>query len=176
MNVLQTKKHITRLYRDVYKTVKNEFLKVLNPMCEEIYLEALEVGFDGSLLDLDVGFIEEFFSAYNPVTKYVFKNEIDRKKSRLFEAVIATKETVTAYKTAENLLNRQIKQYAIDLEDAVQIAVYKAIGVKKVMWVSENDAKTCGVCQELDGEIFDLNDAPEKQHYNCRCILVPVKG
>ena len=145
-------------------------------MAEAIYLEALEVGFDGEIEELDESFIEEFFEEYNPVTKYVFKNEIERKKSRLFESVIATKDVMQSYKTAENLLNRQVKQYAIDLEDKVAMKVFKALGVENVMWVSENDAKTCGVCQELDGEIYDLNEAPDKQHYNCRCILVPVKG
>ena len=177
MNVLQTKKHITKLYKTAYKTIKKEFTKALYPISEEIYLEALEVGFDGEIGDLDEAFIEEFFEEYNPVTKYVFKNEINRKNSRLFESVVAsTKERHQSYKTAENLLTRQVKQYAVELEDAVAKKVYKDLGVEKVMWVAENDYKTCGVCSELDGEIFPLNEAPPKQHYNCRCVLIPYKG
>ena len=176
MNVLQTKKHITKLYKTVHQTIKKEFTKALNPISEEIYTEALEVGFDGEISDLDEGFIEEFFEQYNPVTKYVFNNEIDRKKSRLFESVVAsTNEIHQSYKTAENLITRQVKQYAVELEDSVAKSVFKDLGVKKVMWVAEDDYKTCGVCNALDGEIFDLKDAPPKQHYNCRCVLIPVK-
>ena len=177
MSVLGIKKHVTKLYNTVYKTIEKEFAKALIPISEEIYAEALEVGFDGEIEDLDESFIEEFFEEYNPVTKYVFKNEIGRKKSRLFESLVAsTSEKALSYKTAENLLTRQIKQYAVELEDAVQKKVYKDLGVEKVKWVSENDYKTCGVCSELDGEIFPLFDAPPKQHYNCRCVLFPVKG
>ena len=177
MSVLGVKKHVNKLYNTAYKTIKNEFLKALIPISEEIYAEALEVGFDGEIEDLDEGFIEDFFEEYNPVTKYVFSNEIDRKKSRLFESIVASNKALhQSYKTAENLLNRQVKQYAIELEDKVAKKVYKDLKVEKVMWVAENDYKTCGVCSELDGEIFTLNDAPPKQHYNCRCVIIPVKG
>ena len=177
MSVLGIKKHVNKLYNDVYKIIKKEFTKALIPISEEIYAEALEVGFDGDIRDLDEAFIEEFFEEYNPVTKYVFSNEIGRKKSRLFESVVAsTSEKALSYKTAENLLKRQVKQYAVELEDAVAKAVYKDLGVEKVMWVAEHDYKTCDVCSELDGEIFPLFDAPPKQHYNCRCVLFPVKG
>ncbi len=176
MNVIQTKKHINKLYKSVYQIIKKEFVKVLNPISEVIYTEALEVGFDGDIRELDEGFIEEFFEEYNPVTKYVFNNEINRKNSRLFESIVAsTQERYQSYKTAENLINKQVKQYAIDLEDKVAMAVYKDVGVEKVMWFAEDDYKTCSVCNALDGEIFGLLDAPPKQHYNCRCVLIPVK-
>ena len=176
MNIAQTKKHIDKLYKSVFKAVKNEFLAILNPLYQEIYDEAIALGFDGDLRDLDEAWIEEFFDEYNPVTKYVFSNEVDRKKSRLFESLVAsTKERHQSYKTAENLIIRQIKQYAVELEDAVAKTVYKDVGVEKVEWVAEHDHKTCGVCSELDGEVFNLKDAPDKQHPNCRCYLIPVK-
>ena len=91
MNVIQTKKHINKLYKSVYKIIKKEFVKALNPISEVIYTEALEVGFDGDIRELDEGFIEEFFEEYNPVTKYVFNNEINRKNSRLFESLVAAR-------------------------------------------------------------------------------------
>jgi SPP1 gp7 family putative phage head morphogenesis protein len=176
MNVTGVKSHVQKLYKNVYKIILDEFTAVLNPLYEEIYDEALALGFDGDIEDLDEAWIEEFFDEYNPVTKYVFSNELGRKESRLFEALVASSaETIGSYKTAENLLARQVKQYAIELEDAVTKAVYKAVGVKKVMWNAEIDHKTCSVCNELDGEIFSLKNAPPKQHYHCRCWFTPVK-
>lgn len=180
LNIVSIKKHIHKLYKDVYKTIKNEFTAILNPLYQEIYDEAVALGFDGDLRDLDEAWIEEFFDEYNPVTKYVFSNELDRKESRLFESLVATMDSTEAnkmqsYKTAENLLIRQVKQYAVDLEDSIAKVVYEDTGVKKVMWVAEKDYKTCSVCSELDGEIFDLDKAPDKQHINCRCYLIPVK-
>jgi SPP1 gp7 family putative phage head morphogenesis protein len=153
-----------------------EFLKVANEIYQTIYDEAVAMGFDGDIRNLDEAWIEEFFDRYNPVTKYVFSNEIDRKESRLFEALVSNElERLKSYAYAERLITSQIEQYAIDLEDSIAKVVYEDTGVEKVMWVAEHDHKTCGLCQELDGEIFDLEDAPPKQHINCRCYLVPVK-
>ena len=176
MNIPNTKKHVRQLYKKVYRIIKNEFVNILNPLYQEIYDEAVALGFDGDVRDLDEAWIEEFFEEYNPVTKYVFNNEIERKESRLFEALISSKrELHQSYKTAENLLIRQVKQYGIDLEDTIAMVVYKNAGVKEVMWVTEQDHKTCGECKELDGEIFKLDEAPPKLHPNCRCYYVPVK-
>ncbi len=176
MNIVGVRKHINKLYKDVYKSIKNEFLDILNPLYEEIYDEALALGFDGDLRELDEAWIEEFFDEYNPTTKYVFKNEIDRKKSYLFESVVAdVSSRHQSYAKAEKYLVKQVKQGGIDIEDAVAMQVYRDLGVTKVQWVAEDDYKTCADCRELDGEIFDLDGAPSKMHYNCRCVLIPIK-
>ena len=176
MNVLDTKKHVNKLYKNITKIIKKELLAVVDYISKEIYEEALSLGFDGDVRDLDEAWIEEFFEEYNPVTKYVFNNEIERKESRLFEALVSNKrELHQSYKTAENLLLRQVKQYGIDLEDAITLVVYKDVGVEKVMWVTESDHKTCGECRELDGEVFKLGEVPPKLHPNCRCYYVPTK-
>ena len=176
MNIPNTKKHVHKLYKDVTKIIKDELSAMVDTVTQEVYDEAVALGFDGDVEDLDEAWIEEFFEEYNPVTKYVFNNEIERKESRLFEALVASKREIhQSYKTAENLLARQVKQYGIDLEDAVAKTVYKAVGVKEVKWVSENDHKTCGECMALDGETFKLDEAPPKLHPNCRCYYVPVQ-
>ena len=177
MNIIQTKKHVHKLYKTIFKTVKQEFLKIINEIYQTIYDEAIDMGFDGDIRNLDEAWIEEFFDGYNPVTKYVFSNEIDRKESRLFEALVSNElERLKSYAYAERLIVSQIEQYAIDLEDSIAKVVYEDTGVKKVMWVAEKDDITCGVCGELDGQIFALGDAPPKQHHNCRCVLRPVKS
>ena len=176
MNIVSVKRHINKLYTTVYKTVKQEFLGVAKEIEQEIYDEVIALGFDGDLRDIDEAWIEEFFNAYNPVTKYVFSNEIDRKKSRLFESLVASRLTKEqSYKTAENLLVRQIKQYAIDLEDAIAMVVYEDTGVKGLQWVAEDDYRTCDDCKELDGNVYELHEAPDKQHHNCRCYLIPIE-
>ena len=176
MNVPATRKHVAKLYGKVFRIIQNEFLSILNPLYQEIYEEALALGFDGDMRELDEGWIEDFFEEFNPVTKYVFKNEMGRKESRLFESLVASsKERIQSYKTAENLLKKQVEQYAIELEDSVTKTAFRDAGVGKVQWVTEHDHKTCGVCSELDGEVFDLADAPPKQHYRCRCYLIPTK-
>lgn len=175
MNIVQTRKHVHKLYKSIYKTIKQEFLKIINEIYQVIYDEAVEMGFDGDIRNLDEAWIEEFFDRYNPVTKYVFSNEIDRKESRLFEALVSNElERLKSYVYAERLITTQIEQYAIELEDSIERVVYEDTGVKKVMWVAEQDHKTCGVCAEMDGLVFNLGEAPPKQHYQCRCWLTPV--
>ena len=176
MNIVQTKNHVHKLYKLIFKIVKQEFLKIINEIYLTIYDEAIDLGFDGDIRNLDDAWVDEFFDSYNPVTKYVFSNEIDRKESRLFEALVSNElERLKSYAYAEKLIIDQIEQYAIDLEDSIARVVYEDTNVKKVMWVAEDDDRTCGVCNELDGQVFELQDAPPKQHYQCRCYLIPVK-
>lgn len=175
MNVLQVRKHVNKLYKSVLNSIIAEFVSVANSIYQDIYDECLALGFDGAPTDIDEAWIEEFFDEYNPVTKYVFSNEIDRKKSRLFEALVANElDRFRSYKDAERLITQQIRQYGIDIEDAIAMKVYEDTGVKKVQWVAEDDHKTCGVCNELDGRIFKLKDAPPKQHYGCRCYYIAI--
>lgn len=177
LNVPQTRKHIKKLYRDVYKHIKQEFFAVVEPITREIYEEALALGFDGDIRDLDMAWVEEFFDEFNPVTKYVFSNELERKESRLFESLVASaSEKTQSYATAERLIVGQIKQYAVELEDKIAKVVYEDTGVEKVIWVSEHDHRRCDVCEELDGEVYDLDKAPPKQHWQCRCYLMPYTG
>ena len=176
MSVLQIKKHVHKLYEKIYKIIKQEFLKIINEIYQVIYDEAVDMGFDGDIRNLDEAWIDEFFDGYNPVTKYVFSNEMDRKESRLFEALVSNElERLKSYAYAERLITTQIEQYAIDLEDTIAKVVYEDTNVKKVMWNAEDDHKTCGVCSELDGQIFELQNVPPKQHYHCRCWVTPVK-
>ena len=176
MNVVQTKKHIDKLHKKIFKIIKSEFLVVANDIYAEVSDEAIALGFNGDLGDIDETWIEEFFEKYSPVTKYVFTNELERKLSRLFEALIADlEERLESYSTTEKLLVRQVKQSGIEFEDSITEEVYRDLGIEKVQWVSEQDDKTCGICAELDGEIFDLEDVPPKQHINCRCYITAVK-
>jgi SPP1 gp7 family putative phage head morphogenesis protein len=176
LNVVKTNKHIKKLYDKVYHIVLSEFVDIANSVYGEIYNETVDQGFEGERSELDEGWVEEFLADYSPVTKFVFKNELDRKRARLSESILASKaEKNLSYKRAENLLKRQIKQSAIDLEDSIADEVYKDLGVEQVMWVAEDDNKTCGECNALDGQIFDVDEVPPKQHWHCRCYTVAVK-
>ena len=176
LNVTGVRKHIKKLYKKTRTTIQEEFVSIFQILCQEVADEARALGYDGDIQDLDEGWVEEFFEEYSPVTKYVFSNEIDRKESYLFEAVVSSPETKhQSYLKAEKYLINQIKQGGIEFYDAVAKTVYKALGVKKVRWIAEDDYKTCGVCRELDNKVFLLAEVPPKQHHNCRCYILPVR-
>lgn len=120
-------------------------------------------------------------SEYNPVTKYVYVTEAERKRARFFESLVADaeskqrREMENDYRAAENAWTRQTRQAMIDIEDRAAVTAYRDAGVRKVRWISQHDDKVCKECGRLDGMIFPIDAVPDKPHYNCRCTIEPVK-
>lgn len=59
--------------------------------------------------------------------------------------------------------------------NAAQSKIYKDSGVvNKVMWSATLEDSTCDDCGSMDGQTFDLDNAPDlPMHPNCRCCLIP---
>lgn len=115
-----------------------------------------------------------FLNDYDAVTKYVYTSEWERKRQRYAESMIAG-GTYKEQAIALHLLLRQAAQYTINVADAAQIKAYKKLGVKRVMWVTENDDKVCKTCESRNGIIYPINNIPPKPHPNCRCRFVPME-
>ena len=119
-------------------------------------------------------------SENNPVTKYVYVTEAERKRARFFESLVADaesrqrREMENDYRAAENAWIRQTRQAMIDIEDRAVLTAYRDAGVRKVRWNSQKDDKVCKECGRLDGMIFPIDAVPDKPHYNCRCTIEPV--
>lgn len=119
--------------------------------------------------------VDEQLSAYNPVTLYVFRHEVDRKQARMAEAVIAGVKAMQELLRARNLWIKQVKQYSIDIEDAAVLDAYETLGYKKVRWNAVVDGRECRTCRDRDGKVYPLAKVPAKPHYNCRCYFTPVE-
>lgn len=51
---------------------------------------------------------------------------------------------------------------------------YTQAGVEKVKFITADDDRVCADCDLMNGDIFDLNDAPMiPQHANSRSIIIP---
>lgn len=116
---------------------------------------------------------ENILEAYDPVTKYVYINEVDRKRSRLAESLIASDDKAGEIDKALKLWSAMISQYAVTAVDTATITAYKSLGVKEVVWKSINDGKQCKVCMSRDGKAYPIDEVPPKAHIGCRCYLVP---
>lgn len=48
--------------------------------------------------------------------------------------------------------------------------------VKKVIYITAEDEKTCPICAPLNGQEYSLKEAKDiiPQHANCRCSLIPI--
>lgn len=51
---------------------------------------------------------------------------------------------------------------------------YKDNGYTVVEWLAEDDDRCCDDCLDLNGKTFDINEAPNIIHPNCRCTVLPV--
>lgn len=60
------------------------------------------------------------------------------------------------------------------VSSAVKEEVYQEAKIERVQWASTLDDSVCPDCEELDGQIFDLDAVPDcPLHANCRCELIP---
>lgn len=120
--------------------------------------------------------VDEMLEEVDFVTLYRFNTEVERKKQRLTEALTVADSQNDEVDKAVRAWTLQIGQYAINVTDMARMEAFMDAGIERVKWVTEKDQRVCAACHELDGQIFSIEDAPSKQHYNCRCVLVPVFG
>lgn len=112
---------------------------------------------------------------YNPVTEFIYENEVARKRERFAESLIASANKLAMIRRAMGLWLNQTEQYLVLIEDAAVLEAYKALGVKRVRWVTQEDERTCATCGPMHDKTYDINNVPPKPHRNCRCYLVPVE-
>lgn len=109
---------------------------------------------------------------YDPITKYVFMHEVERKRARLVESMIATKNP-KEIDTALRYWSAMVTQYAIEVTDAAVKQAYIDDGVELVVWVTILDDRRCKECEKREGKVYDIKDVPSKPHIGCRCYIVP---
>lgn len=116
----------------------------------------------------------EILNAYDPVTKYVYINEVERKRARLFESLVASPNKAKEIDTALRYFSSMARQYALTVTDKAVLQAYKDNGVQKVKWVTTPDDRRCAECAKRDGKIYDIDKVPPKPHLGCRCTLVSL--
>ncbi|MBQ3265211.1 MAG: minor capsid protein [Ruminococcus sp.] len=126
---------------------------------------------NGSLTEM---WLTGFLNDYSPVTKYAFSTEIDRKRSRLYEALIATKGSRKEIDNALRYWAKMIAEYAVEITDAATLEAFNDLGITKVEWFTEEDERVCGECGKRHGRIYPIDAVPPKPHWGCRCYLRPV--
>lgn len=113
---------------------------------------------------------------YNPITKYVYMHEIERKCSRCAESILSSNNRSAEIEVALRYWSNMLSQYAIDITDKAVSQAYLDNDVEKVVWVTVKDERRCKECRERDGKIYDIAKIPPKPHLGCRCYLLPYWG
>ena len=174
LNVLQA---VTKVYDDAVRIAKLRYQQI----AYDAYIAAMvEAGVserkarkeaEEEMWDL---FVLDLLEEENETTLYSFDNEIERKKQRLVEALSVAHNKAEEIDKALRLLTLQLAQYADEAVVAATIKGYKDAGIKRVRWVTMEDNRVCAECQKRDGKIYDIDKVPDRAHWKCRCILVPV--
>ena len=173
LNFLDLKKSVEGLYNRIDKAVRREFRKV----ARQVYRDAEdEVMVPHGKFETGL-FLVALLKRFDPVTQYVYLNEWTRKRDRLVESLMASggnQQMREALQRALNLMSDQVRQEADNLTDEARHDAFVAAGIEKVRLVAEHDEKTCGTCRERDGQVYGINEVPEK-HRHCRCYVVAVR-
>jgi SPP1 gp7 family putative phage head morphogenesis protein len=122
--------------------------------------------------------VKRMLGGYNSVTEFVYAKETLRKAERTVEAMMSAgsrSQMREGIDRAQRLWVAQSKQYADIVVDEAMIASYKRDGIKRVVWITQEDERRCAHCRSLDGREFPIDDIPPKPHRNCRCYVLPVE-
>lgn len=180
LNVMGMRKASASLYSELDTICRKYFTLVAKRAYTEAKRE-LEHSSDDKETDdiIDDAWISKQLSGYNPVTKYVYEHEVERKRARFMESVLADHEAgsrravANDFTTAENLWKRQTNFNLITIEDAAVLQGYKKMGVRHAKWVTQRDERVCKECKPRDGVIYPIDGIPTK-HPGCRCYLIPI--
>ena len=154
------------VFAECEKITRQMFLVLAKYYCREF-------GGDDDLIT-DMWLYERVLNNFDPVTGYVYVNEVDRKAARSGEAIVASDDRRAAVKKALGYWARQVAQYADEVTDAAVLEAYRQRGIKNVRWLTMEDERVCAECNALDGKVFDIDNIPTKPHIGCRCYFEAV--
>ena len=110
----------------------------------------------------------------------VLTDGVLRGKSPQFMANELTKVSHYGYTASERIARTETSYY----HNKTEMEQYEELGIKKYMWVSTLDGRTCNCgrngkpsCAERDGKIYEVGGKdspmpPNDSHPNCRCCVV----
>lgn len=159
---------------------KKEYLSVGKSASKRAEAELEEEGYKPKPLPIDDVWLLAVLAKANPVTRYQYMPEADRKRLRLAEGLNTARSLLNRplyheeLRKFANLWYTQTNQYMIDTVDEATMDTYEAAGVKYAMWVTQRDGKVCTECRERDGVVYPIKNFPPKPHYNCRCQRRPM--
>ena len=157
------------IYDEVLKLVERESTRLVKSVYDS-YSENHTI----SVTDASA-FVLALMLAYNPVTKYIYKNELERKRSRFAEGVIASDTPREEVELAKRLLVALNRQFEDDVTFDTVVKALEDDGVEEVRWITEVDDRRCAECKSRHGKIYKIHNIPPKPHRFCRCYVERVR-
>ena len=169
------------LFDRLMRENKKQYLKAAKKAYADAILLAVAAGYtDPGRESINDVWLIGLLGAYNFVSGYLYESEAERKRLRLAEQMMTSREYLnrTLYndslRRAANLWWTQTAHYMLEAVDEATLDGYKDSGVEKVMWNTNIDGRECKTCRERNGKVYPIGNVPPKAHRNCRCYLTPV--
>lgn len=169
MQIRQDELNVIQVTTNLYDRMRRETIRIFLLIAKEKY-KAL-TGRDDTI---DEMWLLDFLKMSNPLTGYIFLNDVDRKRQYYTESVMSGENLDKASKKALRYWYGSAKQFADLTADAAAMQAFTDKKVRLVQWHTAEDEKVCWTCNSRDGKIYPLEKAPRKPHYNCRCYLKEV--
>lgn len=164
LNVLRGSK---ALYEDLFDLTVDCFVRIARNAYKKYNKKDVK--------KIDRDWVLDYLTEYDPITKYVFTHEVERKQGRFAESVIASSTPMKEIDTALRYWSSMVNQYSIEVTDKAALQAMIDTGIKKVIWIAQDDEKTCKKCESRNGKVYTINNVPPKEHIGCRCYLKPYK-
>ncbi len=156
---------IIGLTKELYESLAQDNQDTMLELAQMVYRQTKP---HGSQIPV-VGWLLDFFMAYNPVMKYVYQHEIDRKRQYTAEGINSAKDKPKEFQRGLMYWSRMTDQMCIEVTDAARLKAFEDAGVKWVVWHTEHDEKVCEECEPRDGKVYPIDNIPSKTHWGCRC-------
>ena len=167
LNVMQVKTETESLFTKLKRQSDKFYTGLLNHLAESM-------GFEEDKYDLD-----ELLETYSGTLLYSFATEMNRKRERLFETIVAIDdmsdpEILEQQKKNIRNWNTQVEEFGVDIERNILLSELRDSGISKVKWMTAEDERVCSDCSDLNGIVFDIDNVPRRPHIGCRCWLKGV--
>ena len=166
MRIRSDNLNVIQVSSDLYGALESETERIFRKIAMEKYREICGEDF---LIGM---WLSGLLDEANPLTGYIWRNDIDRKRQYFAESVLSGEPLDKAVKNALRHWYGAQKQYADIVTDAAAIQAYSDKGLQFVMWKTAKDERVCVECSSRDGKIYPIKYAPVKPHYGCRCYFV----
>ena len=166
MQIRSDRLNVIQPTMNLYDRLRRETIRVLAKIAATKYHELH--GGEDTITEM---WVLDFLGMSNPLTGYIFLNDIERKRQYFTEDVLSGADLDKAAKKAMRYIFGSTREYADLITDAAAVQAFMDTQTRFVEWVTFHDSHVCPVCDERDGVIYPINNIPKKPHYGCRCYL-----
>lgn len=158
---------------DLEEPIEHEIDEDMIREWNDSYVKGLRSAFNDNLLIQSQYLAYRVSGAFNDNIENFNKNNT---KGMVLKEILNTGSIamLLLYKSQKKKLSNAIDNAFTNIVNQSSLEAYKDNGVEKVIRVAEIDDRTCEECIELDGEIYNVEDAPDViVHDFCRCYYEP---